>query len=328
MKIRILGGGFYGCHLAVALIEAGHNVEVHEIKDGIFQGASGRIPARIHQGYHYPRSKKTREACQKHEKEFLQVYGNFVRDIPVNIYAIAKDDSLVDFDQYKGSLRYELDFLEIDAGQFGLMNVEGALLTKEKHIVTDQVRDYFIEKLGQAIQYKTEPGEVDSREYDWTIDATFCANESAGIDRYEPCVVGLAEGITNTAITIMDGPFSSLYPWNESRNLNSLSSAKYTPLSKECETWKEANEILKSTTKRERIDRAYLIQADLVKYFPAAAYFRIADALTSIRAMPRSGADARLVDVIKVGERALRIRAGKIDAVIHAEKLINGMIEK
>lgn len=42
--------------------------------------------------------------------------------------------------------------------------------------------------------------------------------------------------------------------------------------------------------------------------------------------MPLSGADTRLVDVIRVGNRALRVRAGKIDAIIHAERMIREMI--
>jgi hypothetical protein len=42
--------------------------------------------------------------------------------------------------------------------------------------------------------------------------------------------------------------------------------------------------------------------------------------------MPRSAADARLVDVVRVGERALRVRAGKIDAIFHAERLVREMI--
>jgi hypothetical protein len=32
--------------------------------------------------------------------------------------------------------------------------------------------------------------------------------------------------------------------------------------------------------------------------------------------MPLSGADMRLVDVVRLGERLLRVRAGKIDAVL------------
>jgi hypothetical protein len=34
----------------------------------------------------------------------------------------------------------------------------------------------------------------------------------------------------------------------------------------------------------------------------------------------------RLVDVVRLGERLIRVRAGKIDAVLHAEKLIREML--
>jgi hypothetical protein len=36
----------------------------------------------------------------------------------------------------------------------------------------------------------------------------------------------------------------------------------------------------------------------------------------SVRAMPLSGADTRLVDVAQLGDRLLSVRAGKIDAVL------------
>ncbi len=63
--------------------------------------------------------------------------------------------------------------------------------------------------------------------------------------------------------------------------------------------------------------------AQMARYWPAALdLFKIADYRLSVRAMPRSGADARLVDVVTVGERAVRVRAGKIDAVFRAEALI------
>lgn len=40
MKIRTLGGGIYGCHLALAL-RGEHEVELHEIAGRLFNGASG-----------------------------------------------------------------------------------------------------------------------------------------------------------------------------------------------------------------------------------------------------------------------------------------------
>jgi hypothetical protein len=88
-------------HLALALKRAdGHEVEVHETRRDIFEGASGNIPARLHQGFHYPRSRLTRAACQITAEAFMARYGHLTRGVPVNIYAVAEHQSLVDFDQY------------------------------------------------------------------------------------------------------------------------------------------------------------------------------------------------------------------------------------
>ena len=98
MKIRVLGAGFYGCHIARALLRDGHSVEVHEIAPHIFAGASGAIPARLHIGCHYPRSRLTRAACLDHREAFMAEYGFLTRAVPVNLYAIAANHSLVDLD--------------------------------------------------------------------------------------------------------------------------------------------------------------------------------------------------------------------------------------
>lgn len=327
MRIRVLGAGFYGCHIALSLIEDGHSVEVHEIADRIFAGASGAIPARLHQGFHYPRSRMTRAACHEHTEAFMARYGFLTRGVPVNIYAIAKDHSLVDFDQYVRTLDGEVEFIRIyDPAEFGLTNVEGALLTGERHILTDHAREFFEKELGNAVRLNKGPGVIDSPEWDATIDCTFCANDSAGVDRYEPCLVVLMEGPTDKAVTIMDGLFCSLYSWDESKGLCSLSSAKWTPFSKGCKTWAEARALLDGLSYNEVRDRADEMVESMAVYYPAVRDYRIADCRLSIRAMPLSGADSRLVDVVRVGERALRVRAGKIDAVVHAEKIIKEMI--
>jgi glycine/D-amino acid oxidase-like deaminating enzyme len=185
MKIRILGAGFYGCHIGLALRRAGHNVVIHEIKSHIFAGASGAIPARLHIGCHYPRSRLTRAACLDHREAFMTEYGALTRAVPINLYAIAADHSLIDFDQYVQTLRNEIEFLTVsDPAEFGLRNVEGAIQVGERHIVTDRARAHFEKELGNVVKCNTAPGEVDSAEYDWTIDCTFCANDSAGVDRW------------------------------------------------------------------------------------------------------------------------------------------------
>jgi hypothetical protein len=328
MRIRVLGAGWYGAHLSLALIEDGHEVEVHEIADRIFAGASGAIPARAHLGFHYPRSRVTRAACLEHNVEFLDRYGFLTRGVPVNIYAVAKDHSMIDYPQYVRTLEHEVQFIEIrEPGEFGLQNVEGAILTGERHILSNMARPYFAQALGNRIKLLTEPGLVDNPHWDFTIDCTFCANDSAGVDRYEPCLVVMLEGPTDTCVTIMDGQFPSLYVWDEHQGLSSLSSALWTPFSKTCKTWAEAQALLKGLTYTEIRDRAEQMLDQMAHFYPAVKdRYRIADCLTSTRAMPLSGADTRLVDVIKVGARALRVRAGKIDAVHAAERRVKELI--
>lgn len=327
MKIRIVGGGWYGCHIALALTESRHDVTLVESAPKLFSGASGVNPARLHQGWHYPRSGVTRAACREHNEAFMARYGCLTRMVPVNIYAIARNDSLVDFPSYLKALEDEVPCIPISApSEFGLQNVEGAVLTGERHILINRARNFFTNLLGECVQYEKQVEEVDSDEFDITVDCTFCAFDDQAIDRFEPCVVGLLWGPADRAVTIMDGPFPSIYPWDEKQNLSSITSARLTPLSKTIRSYGQARDMLRSLPHHEATERAYQMLDDMAKYWPAARdLYKVATAKTAIRAMPRSGADSRLVDVIRVGKRALRVRAGKIDAIFSAEAQVREM---
>lgn len=320
MRVRVLGGGWYGCAIARALLADGHTVELHETGPRLFNGASGNNPARLHIGCHYPRSRATRAACQEHVGTFLAEYGHLTRCVRTNIYAIARDHSMVDFGTYRQILSQEIEFLTVMApAEYGLRNVEGAILVTERHIVVDEARRFFESALEDSVKLDVPPAAlVDDPAWDMTIDCTFCAHEAAGIDRYEPCLVVLLKGPTDTAVTVMDGPFPSLYPWHEGLGLCSLSSARFTPFSKECRTMQEARWILDGLKKADIEKQARLMIESMAHFYEGIGAFEIADYRLSIRAMPLSGADTRLVDVVRVGERALRVRAGKIDAIDHA----------
>jgi hypothetical protein len=328
MKVRVLGGGWFGCHIAKTLIGEGHDVELHEKADRLFSGASGSNPARLHVGFHYPRSHATRAACQAHQAEFLQTYGALTRAIPVNLYAVAAHDSLVDFGTYTRVLRGEVEFLEAYApAEFGLQNVEGAVLTGERHIVIDEARAYFERCLGDRVRYRTSALMVDDRRWDLTVDCTFCALDGENVDRYEPCVMALLEGPPDKAVTIMDGPFGSVYPWNPALGLSSLTSASLTPFRKDCRTWREADALLDELSEVEVAKRAEAMLEQMAHFWPEVRdRYRIIGHRLSIRAMPRSAADTRLPDVIRVGVRAVRVRAGKIDAVFEAARRVRALL--
>lgn len=323
MKIRVLGGGWYGCSIALGLIADGHEVVLHESADHLFAGASGGNPARAHLGFHYPRSGLTQAACQEHQAEFMARYGHMTRGVPINLYAVAANDSLVDYRQYVDAFRGKVEFIQVDPKDHGLQNVEGAILTGERHIVIAEARNWFTAKLAGHVQFGVAPGVVDDPKWPMTLDCTFCSNDSENIDRYEPCLTALIEGPTDKAVTIMDGPFGSVYPWDEVAGLSSLTSAKWTPFSKTCRTWVQARAVLDSLTQHDIAVRSMTMLDQMAEFCPAVRdLYKIVDHKLTIRAMPRSAADSRLVDVIRVGERALRVRAGKIDAVFHAERII------
>lgn len=254
-------------------------------------------------------------------------YGHLTHGVPINIYAIAADHSMVDFAQYRQTLLGEVEFVTIARPEeYGLRNVEGALLTGERHILTNRAKAHFERVLGGHILFGQTPGLIDDPNYDLTIDCTFCANEASGVDRYEPCLVLLMEGPTDRAVTIMDGPFGSLYPWDEDQGLCSLSSALWTPFSKQIRRYEEALRVIDTVTAEEVNERAVGMIDQMAGFYPAINDYRLVDAKLSIRAMPLSGADTRLVDVARLGSRVLRVRAGKIDAVIHADKLVRSMM--
>lgn len=325
MRIRILGAGWYGCSIGLALHRAGHDVEIHETSSRIFSGASGNIPARLHLGFHYPRSRVTRAACLDHYYAFMERYGALTRGVPINLYAIARDESLVDFDQYRRTLIGEVEFVTVIPEEYGLEHCEGALLTAERHILSDRARDFFMDELGSIIHLNAPASMVPGAK-EVIIDCTFAAEDAAGVDRYEPCLVLLLEGPVDRAVTIMDGPFCSLYPWDEARGLSSLSSARYTPFSKECRSYGEARALLDGLSPADITQRAEWMLDSMARFYPAIRDYRIAENRLSIRAMPKSGADSRLVDVVRVNPHLIRVRAGKIDAVIHAERMIKEML--
>lgn len=328
MKIRVIGAGWYGCSIAAGLLADGHEVEIHESADRIFSGASGKIPARLHIGAHYPRSHQTRAACRAHTAEFLERYGHLTRGVPINLYAIAQHHSLVDFEQYRATLSGEFEFITVyDPAEYGLRNVEGAILIGERHILVNASRAHFEALLGDRIRLNAPPPLVlDDPRWDMTIDCTFCANDAAGVDRYEPCLVALLRGPVDRAVTIMDGPFGSLYPWDPDIGLCSLSSALFTPFSKSLKTYLEAQTLLLDLTPTELADRTYAMIDQMRGFYPAIDEFEVVEAMLSIRAMPLSGADTRLVEVVRAGEHLVRVRAGKIDAVLDAERQVRAML--
>ena len=133
--VAVVGGGWYGSHIALTLRDRGFNVTLFEKEQSLFQGASGKNQFRLHAGFHYPRSHLTRSQIQSGLKEFNSRLPQFVRKLDNCIYAISSTASLLDFGTFLSIFNNEnIPYEKVHAETYGLSNVEGAL-----HAPTEEV---------------------------------------------------------------------------------------------------------------------------------------------------------------------------------------------
>lgn len=84
-RIAVIGSGFFGLYLAEFLAQRGHAVSVFERETESMSHASYHNQARVHNGYHYPRSVLTAFRSRVS-------FPRFVREFPEAVYR--------DFEQY------------------------------------------------------------------------------------------------------------------------------------------------------------------------------------------------------------------------------------
>lgn len=156
MQIGIIGGGWYGCHLALVLTKVGHAVTIFEKNDDLFKGVSGNFGIRLHKGPHYPRSDATRESCRESFKQFRDTYPDLVVDHEYSIYALGRKDSLgqeskVNLDQFRRVCHESKECQEIDLESSGYKELDLAVKLDEPSMVLGQrLREAFKRKLIDA----------------------------------------------------------------------------------------------------------------------------------------------------------------------------------
>lgn len=99
----IIGGGFYGAAIAVYLVkERGlRNVVLLEREPELMMRASYNNQARVHNGYHYPRSFTTAFRSRVNLPKFVNDWPQAVSRDFVKLYAIARRNSKVTARQFE-----------------------------------------------------------------------------------------------------------------------------------------------------------------------------------------------------------------------------------
>jgi glycine/D-amino acid oxidase-like deaminating enzyme len=81
MDKLIIGAGLYGLYAALYCGKKGQQVEVLEIEQAPFTRATYINQARVHMGYHYPRSLSTAMKSAGYFKRFVEDYSVFIRSL-------------------------------------------------------------------------------------------------------------------------------------------------------------------------------------------------------------------------------------------------------
>lgn len=97
----VLGGGFFGCSLAIHLRHQFMHVLIIEMGNNILERASYANQARVHNGYHYPRSLLTALRSRINSPRFLHDYHDCIFSEFEQYYAIGKNFSRVTANQYR-----------------------------------------------------------------------------------------------------------------------------------------------------------------------------------------------------------------------------------
>lgn len=255
----IIGAGLYGLYSALYCGKKHENVLVIEKDDQAFKRATYINQARVHMGYHYPRSYSTAIKSANYFEKFNKDYGFSILTEFDQIYATSKHFSWTNAKQFKkfcDNAKIMCEEVPTDK-YFNSDMCDGAFLTEEYTYDAHILRDFLLKEISKysniQIKYSTDITKiykqntvytiVDSNKNEYSapfiLNSTYAStneiNKLLGFEpfkiKYELCEIILCEvndEFKNTGITVMDGPFFSIMPFGKT-GYHSLTSVTFTP---------------------------------------------------------------------------------------------------
>lgn len=213
MRVAVIGGGVFGCTIAIDLARAGIGVDLYEARGDILDGATARNQARLHSGYHYPRSDSTAAATRDAAPQFAARYPEAIRRA-VQHYVIA-DDSRVSGDDYLAFLnRLQLPYEIVEDPR--VHHAQLTVRVPEAYVDVAYLRRLIRRDLaaaGVVVRYDNKQVDPDKFVHDVVVVATYGQPWIRPL-RYEVCEVALVEcgRYDNAGFVVLDGDYVSLDP--------------------------------------------------------------------------------------------------------------------
>lgn len=254
----IIGAGLYGLYSALFSGQRNERILVLECDPTPFRRATYINQARVHQGYHYPRSISTAMKSAGYFERFNKDYDFCINREFNKIYAISNQYSWSDGKQFKDFCNAaNIPCEELHPERFFKKRMcDGAFLTREYTYDAMILKNYLLEKLTPLKNVQIKYGitikgieklqdtyaiYTDYGQYKtgFLLNATYAGTnqilamvgyEKFGI-KYELCEIILCDvndKLKQYGFTVMDGPFFSIMPFGKT-GLHSLTSVTFTP---------------------------------------------------------------------------------------------------
>ncbi|MFM7350468.1 MAG: FAD-dependent oxidoreductase [Erythrobacter sp.] len=297
----IIGGGFYGCCLALYLRSVSARVLVVEAGERLMDRASRVNQARVHTGFHYPRSAATAVKSTLLHRRFLADFPEAIFDDFQMLYAIARRRSKVTAKKFHRMFRdmgapiqpaspnhkalFDPDMVE-DVFACHEVAFDHKILGR---LVSERLADAGVEvRLAtELVGLADRPGEVVAALSDGSeVSARYAFNityaqinrvlAKAGLPgarlKHEIAELALIQPpreLEKIGVTVMDGPFFSAMPY-PAEQLHSLTHVRYTPH----ESWADEGASRDPYHHFAALDpesRFAFMQADARRYMPCLA---------------------------------------------------------
>jgi glycine/D-amino acid oxidase-like deaminating enzyme len=312
----VIGGGFFGCSIALYLKQRMRSVLVIEQEDQLFRHASYANQARIHNGYHYPRSLHTAYRSRVNFQSFVHDFPECVVSGFTKLYCIGRCQSKVtpwQFERFCNIIGAA--WKPACAGHVKLFNpqlIEAVYEVKEYAFDSDILRDTLRRRLNaagvevrlnsraermetqgaMARVFLSEGNEVETK---YLFNCTYAGlKHIPGLSAHcrtllkqeitEMALIQPPDEIRDLGITVMCGPFFSTMPFPP-RSLHTLSHVRYTP---HC-SWIDSGldspdpyKVMKAYTKK---TKAYHMLKDAQRYLPALERACIVDSLFEVKTL-------------------------------------------
>ncbi|MDM4762970.1 FAD-dependent oxidoreductase [Galbitalea sp. SE-J8] len=320
--VVVVGGGFYGLRIALHLREefGAPHVTILERETALMARASLVNQARVHNGYHYPRSILTAFRSRVNFPRFLAEYRDAVVDDFEHYYAIASRLSKVTAKQFElfcariGAEHEQASERVTDL--FRPDMIDGVYAVREYGFDASRLRELLVQRLddvgGVDVVTGVEATRVSADEGGIRVDTTADTYRArrvvnatyAGINRVnalsglplfdlqhettEMALVRMPEPLRSTAFTVMDGPFFSIMPY-PTRGLHTLSHVRYTPHRRWRELASDGAEGVRASDTRPPAPETSTftrMRADVARFLPVLSELQRADSVFEVKTVP------------------------------------------